>query len=113
MKQIKVCIGTDDKKNIRVRLSLIAGEGMPPLYHSIALSPGDSVGNIRSLVEAHLAMPYEDSKIPGAPWPKIPDEEWAEVEQIVSILHTPERIAKRVSEDQKRFTNAAQAVRTK
>ena len=115
MKKIDICVGTDRNRNIRVRLSLLfiddaSGAVMSEHYHSGTLLPGDNPQALRDAWDAHLANP--EGGIPGAPWPKIPDAEWAEVEQIVSILHTPERIAKRISDDQARL-NAAQAVRTK
>ena len=99
MKNIIVCVGTDDSKNIRVRLSLIADEGMPPLYHSVSLVPGADPALVRIAIENDLARPYSESGIPGAPWPKIPDEEWAEVEAIESVIHTPQRIQKRHLEE--------------
>lgn len=111
-------------KSIRVRLSLIRFDEENPSdelehFHSITLHPGASLDNFRASNEAHLAMPFSQSSIPGAPWPAIPDSEWAEVEAIAALIHTPERIAKRAADDEQRklkvseLINAAQAVRTK
>lgn len=104
MKKIDICVGTDRDRNIRVRLSLLfidddSGAVMSEHYHSASMRPGDDSQALRSAVEAHLANP--NGGIPGAPWPKIPDAEWAEVLAIVNTLHTPERIAKRMEIDRK------------
>lgn len=104
MKKIDLCVGTDRERNIRVRLSLLfiddaSGSVMSDTYHSGTLHPGDNPQSLRDVWDAHLTNP--DGGIPGAPWPKIPDAEWAEVEAIVSTLHTPERIAKRREIDRK------------
>ena len=98
MKKIDICVGTDRKRNVRVRLSLLfiddaSGAVIAEKYHSGVLCPGDNPQALRDAWEAHLANP--DGGIPGAPWPKIPDAEWNEVLAIVCALHTPERIAKR------------------
>lgn len=98
MKKIDICVGTDRSRNIRVRLSLLfidddSGAVMAESYHSGSLRPGDNPQTLRDAWDAHLSNP--DGGIPGAPWPKIPDAEWAEVEAIVKTMHTPERIAKR------------------
>lgn len=99
MKTIILSIGTDESRNIRVRLSLCS-DGFRH-FHSIPIRPGDNLEEARKSVEAHISMPYEFSGIPGAPWPKIPDAEWNEVLAIVNTLHTPERIAKRRENDRK------------
>lgn len=104
MKKTDVCVGTDRDRNLAVRLSLMIvedGAVMSEQYHRMNIPPGYSLLDARTLLEAHLAQPYEVSGIPGAPWPKIPDAEWAEVEQIAGILHTPERVAKRREIDRK------------
>ena len=91
VKKIEVCVGTDRAKFLRVRLSLLVVEGDTVLseqYHSINIEPGGNLAVIRAANEAHLANP--DGGILGAPWPKIPDAEWAEVEQHIAIVHKPE-----------------------
>lgn len=61
--------------------------------HRILLVPGGDADAIRTQNEMHLGMPQEESGIPGAPWPKIPDSEWAELMKYVAIAHTPEVVA--------------------
>lgn len=97
MKKIDICVGTDRARNIRVRLSLMivddeSGDVVSEQFHSGVLQPGDDPQVLRDTWEAHLAM---KGGIPGAPWPKIPDAEWAEVVAIVGVLHTDERKAAR------------------
>lgn len=97
MKKIDICVGTDRGRNIRVRLSLMyvdddTQEIISEHYHSGVLQPGDDPQALRTAWEIHLATP--GGGIPGAPWPAIPDEEWAEVLAMIPILHTPSRIAK-------------------
>ena len=116
MKKIELKTEVNRDKSVSIRLSLLRIDDENPddvmeTFHRITLRPGDDLAFFRAENERHLAQPFSVSGIKGAPWPKIPDEEWVEVEQIVSILHTPERIAKRVADDQKRLTNAAQTVR--
>lgn len=89
-RKIVVCVGTDEGAGVRVRLSLLIVEGDSVLsrqYHSVAIGPGDDVAEIRARVEAHLAQP--DGGVPGAPWPAIPDEEWAKVTGTVAVFHPP------------------------
>lgn len=98
MKKIEICIGTDRERTLSVRLSLVVvedGSVVSERYHRINIPAGYPLNKAREAVEFDIARPREQGGIPGAPWPKIPDEEWAEVEQIASILHTPERIQKR------------------
>jgi hypothetical protein len=93
-KKIAVCIGTDRTKHFIVRLSLMIvdnGTVLSESFHRIHINPGDDLSLIRARNEAHLANP--DGGIPGAPWPKIPDSEWAEVEQLVGIVHTAEVVS--------------------
>ena len=97
MKKIDICVGTDRERTIRVRLSLMvvdddSGELLSEQFHSGSLCPGDDPSALRAAWEAHLS---QRGGVPGAPWPKIPDAEWAEVEAIVQVLHTPERCAAR------------------
>ena len=90
-KKIEICIGTDRAKCFAARLSLLVvedGKVLSEHYHRINIAPGDNLAHIRAANEAHLANP--DGGIPGAPWPKIPDAEWAEVEQHIGIVHRPE-----------------------
>ena len=92
-KKIEICIGTDRSKCLRARLSLLImenGKVLSEFYHSINIEPGANLAYLRAANEAHLADP--DGGIPGAPWPKIPDAEWAEVEQHIAIVHKPEVI---------------------
>lgn len=89
-KKITVCVGTDRASNIRARLSLMLFEGgrmQMERYHSVSLAPGDDIGAKRSEVEEHLAR--ADGGIPFAPWPKIPDAEWAKVEGVRAIVCGP------------------------
>ena len=93
-KKIEICIGTDRTKHLRARLSLLVvedGRILSEQYHSINIEPGANLAAIRAANEAHLANP--NGGIPGAPWPKIPDAEWAEVEQHIAIVHKPEVVA--------------------
>jgi hypothetical protein len=93
-KRIEVCIGTSRSKDVRVRLSLLIVDGGAVLaenFHSIAIMPGDDAVSIRAAIEAHLANP--DGGIPGAPWPAIPDAEWADVEAHCGIVHKPAVVA--------------------
>lgn len=99
MKKITISVGSDESRNIRIRITL-SSDGFKH-FHTTTCRPGDDLSQVRAALEAHIAMPYEQNSIPGSPWPKIPDEEWAEVEQIASILHTPERIQKRREIDKK------------
>lgn len=105
MKKIDVCVGMDRARNLMIRLSLlIVDDDNPEIvlaeqFLRWSASPGDNLTDIRSQLEIGIGNP--DSGIPGAPWPKIPDEEWAEVEQIAAILHTPERVAKRIEREEK------------
>lgn len=104
MKKIDICVGTDRFRNIRVRLSLLfidddTGSVIAEHFHSGTLHPGDDPNALRDAWNAHLSNP--NGGIPSAPWPAIPNEEWAEVEQIVAILHTPSRIAERAAQVQK------------
>ena len=116
MKKIDICVGTDRQRNIRVRLSLLFiddtnGSVVAEKYHSGTLQPGDNPQALRDAWETHLSNP--DGGIPGAPWPKIPDAEWAEVEAVVKTMHTPERIARRREIDRKNAeAMTASAVRT-
>ena len=93
-KKIEICIGTDRSKFLRARLSLLVVEGGRTLseqYHSINIEPGADLAAILAANEEHLAR--TDGTIPGQPWPKIPDAEWAEVEQHIAIVHKPEVVA--------------------
>lgn len=94
-KKIEICIGTDRAKNLRVRLSLLVVDGDATLsehFHSVAIEPGADLAAIRAGVEAHITTP--NGGVPGAPWPKIPDSEWADVEAHVGIAHKPEIVAR-------------------
>lgn len=84
MKKIEICIGTDRAKHVRARLSLLSADGSEH-YHSINIAPGDDLAAIRAANEADICSPT--SKVPGAPWPKIPDEAWADVEAHCAIIH--------------------------
>ena len=92
-KRIELCIGTDRQKFVRARLSLLVIDTdnpdvpMAEHYHSINVAPGDDLARIRAANEAHLADPK--GGIPGAPWPKIPDDAWADFESHLAIVHTP------------------------
>jgi len=97
-KKIIVCTGTDRDKNLRVRLSLLLVEDgviISEQYHSVAVGPGDDLVGIREALEAHIGSP--SGGVPGAPWPKVPEEEWAEVEAHGGIVFTPERVARRLA----------------
>jgi hypothetical protein len=93
-KKIEVCIGTDRAKHVRARLSLLLvedGRVISEQYHSMDIYPGADLSALRATNEAHLATP--GGGIPGAPWPSIPDEQWAEIEQHCAIVHKPSVIA--------------------
>jgi hypothetical protein len=89
-KKIEVCIGTSRAKDVRARLSLMvvdADQVLSEQYHSVAIMPGDDTSVIREIIEKHIGDP--NGGVPGAPWPKIPDESWAEVEAHCAIVHKP------------------------
>lgn len=103
-KRIAICIGTDRAKHVRARLSLLVVENeivLSEQYHSIALHPGANLAQIRAQVEAHIGN--QNGGIPGAPWPKIPDAEWTDVEAHCVIVHKPEVIAKYLADQQARL----------
>lgn len=90
-KRIEICFGTDRDKFLRARLSLLVMEGdnvLSEQYHSINIAPGADLAALRAANEAHLADPK--GGVPGAPWPKIPDSEWSDLERHVAITHKPE-----------------------
>lgn len=90
-KKIVVCIGTDESKHVRARLSLLLVEGTEVVsrqYHSINIEPGADLAALRAGNEAHIAKP--GGGVVGAPWPSIPDEEWEKVEKCCVVIHTPE-----------------------
>jgi hypothetical protein len=93
-KKITICVGTDRSKHFAVRLSLMLvddGRILSEQYHRINIAPGADLAIIRALNEAHLADPK--GSVPGSPWPSIPDDEWAEVEAMIGIVHKPEVVA--------------------
>jgi len=93
-KKIEICIGTDRAKFFAVRLSLMVvedGKVLSEQYHRINVAPGDDLVAIRAANEANIANP--NGGVPGAPWPRIPDEEWAEVEACIGIVHKPEVVS--------------------
>ena len=104
MKKIELKIEVNRDKSVSIRLSLLRIDEENPddeieTFHRIMLVPGSDIVAVRAANEAHLSMPYIKSGIKGAPWPKIPDEEWAEVEAVASLIHTKERIDKRIAFD--------------
>jgi hypothetical protein len=60
----------------------------------------------------HLAMPFERSGIPDAPWPAIPDEEWAKVTTVLAVFHTPEMVQKRLARMAETKAEEEKAIRT-
>ncbi len=87
-RKIQICIGTDISRHVRARLSLLIIDGETVIseqYHSISIEPGADLARIRAVNEASL-----ESGVPGGPWPKIPDEEWADLERHVAIVQKPE-----------------------
>jgi hypothetical protein len=109
MKIIKVAIGTDAGLGFRARLSLIVqdddGAVLSDRPHSINVNPTDDIDEVRAAVEQHLAQPFEQSGIPGAPWPAIPDDEWRKAVAMRAIWHPAEVIADcraRAAEEQAR-----------
>jgi hypothetical protein len=114
MKKMELRIEVNRDKAIGIQLSLLRIDDENPndlieTYHRMTLRPGDNIAAIRAANEAHLAMPYAQSGIQGAPWPKIPDAEWAEVEAIVALMHTPEVVAERRRVDAANAINATMA----
>jgi hypothetical protein len=90
-KKIVVCIGTDEAKHVRARLSLLLiedGNVISRRYHSIECVPGADLAALRADNEADIAAP--NSLVPGAPWPSIPDDEWEKVEKCCAVVHTPD-----------------------
>lgn len=95
-KKVEVCIGTDRAGSVRVRLSLLLMDGdsvMSEKYHSMSLAPGDDPAAARAMVEAHITR--KDGGVPGAPWPPIPDAEWAKVMTVIQVFHTEAAIERR------------------
>jgi hypothetical protein len=89
-KKIVVCIGTDRAGDVRVRLSLllmVSGRVVSEKFHSAMITSKDSLDDVRARIEAHLAMPEEASGIEFAPWPTIPEAEWAKVQVVCDVFH--------------------------
>ena len=87
-KKVLVCLGTDEAKHVRARLSLLLIDGDEIInrqYHSISIEPGADLVALRAGNEAHLAKP--GGGVPGAPWPAIPDAEWEKVEKCCTVVH--------------------------
>ena len=87
-KKVVICIGTDEAKHVRARLSLLLIDGNEVIsrqYHSISIEPGANLAAIRAGNEAHIAKP--NGGVPGAPWPAIPDNEWEKVEKCCTAVH--------------------------
>jgi len=98
-KRIEICIGTDRSKHVRARLSLLLvddGNVIHEHYHSISIEPGADLAALRAGNEAHIAKP--GGGVPGAPWPPIPDDEWAKVEKCCTVVHTPDVLFKASAE---------------
>jgi hypothetical protein len=116
-KKIEICIGTDREKHLRARLSLLVmedGRVLSENYHAISIEPGADLAALRAANEAHIAQP--GGGVPGAPWPKIPDAEWAEVEQHCAILHKPEVVSRhkaRVAAERARQAELERAAKAK
>lgn len=94
-KKIECCIGTDRAGNVRARLSLLVVENdkvISEQYHSVSIEPGADKTAIKSAIDAHLTD--QNSSIPGAPWPTIPDEAWTDVVAHCAIVQKPELVAK-------------------
>lgn len=92
-KKIEVCIGTDRAKCVRVRLSLMIvdnGKVVSEHYHSMNIEPGANADLIRADVEEHIGS--ENSGIPFAPWPKIPDAEWQRAVAHIEVEHTTDAV---------------------
>lgn len=109
-KKIEVCIGTDRTGNVRARLSLLVvddGNVISESYHAVNFAPTDDYAAVRAATEAHLGQAHEASGIPGAPWPAIPDEEWAKVTGVCHVIHTPDVIAKTVARNNALVAQAA------
>jgi hypothetical protein len=93
-KRIEICIGTDRSTNVRARLSLLIVSGglvASEHYHSVLITPKCDLAEVRSRVEKHLAQGQEVNSVPFAPWPAIPDAEWAKVERVCEAFH-PQRL---------------------
>lgn len=93
-KKIDICIGTSRDKGFRARLSLMIvldGIVINEHYHTISVNPGDDLIELKRVNDEALQNP--SSGIPGAPWPKIPDDLWDEVRQHIGIIHKPAVIA--------------------
>lgn len=100
-KKIVICIGTDEEKHVRARLSLLLMEGGKigfRHYHSISIAPGDDLAAIRAGNEANIADP--NSGIPLAPWPAISDDEWEKVEKCCAVVHTTDVLIKASDEQE-------------
>ena len=98
-KRIEICIGTDRSKHVRARLSLLLVDGVNIVnehYHSISIEPGADLAALRAGNEAHIAK--SDGGVPGAPWPAIPDDEWAKVVKCCTVVHTPDVLIKASAE---------------
>lgn len=92
-KEIAVCIGTDRIGHVRVQLNLMvvdSGNVITERYHSVNVAPGEDAEAVRTAVQTHLA---QADSIPGAPWPAIPDSEWAKVTAVIAAVQTPDVIS--------------------
>lgn len=86
-KKIEICFGTARNFGMRARLSLMIVDGgvvMSEHFHSVAVLHSDDLDDLRGVLESHLGNPA--GGIPGAPWPAIPDTEWAKVTGLKSVM---------------------------
>jgi hypothetical protein len=93
-KKIEICIGTSETKMVRVRLSLLNVDTQTQHvisrhFHSMELTPGADLARARRLLDQDLAAGWIEKQV----WPLIPDEQWADVEAHVAIVHKPEIVA--------------------
>lgn len=98
-KKVVICIGTDEAKYVRARLSLLLVENGKVgfrHYHSLAIEPGADLAALRAGADAVISDPING--IPFAPWPSIPDDEWEKVEKCCTVIHTPEVLIKATKE---------------
>lgn len=87
--KIAICLGTDRRNNVRVRLSLMLINGEHVVvehFHSASIEPNHDLDSVRANLESHIAMPQSATGIPLAPWPSIPDEEWEKVELVCAAV---------------------------
>lgn len=108
-KKIKICLGQNEAGSIEFRLSLLKyDDGELDFRHYVRgepipnpLPPGTDLAATRKMIENHLALRKDQNGIPHSPWPAITDEEWRNLENFVTLVHTPAVLKKANAEQTK------------